>query len=123
MRDLQIIPDESGRVTFSVVGASEDNGLLLLQRLYVLLLSDTDEAYRDGADGYSLLKFIEGGNIPSAGVLDSVLAISCATALNSLDPEDRAVVQSFTGATTTTGIVCSLLLTDGTTIKGLLNND
>ena len=33
MKDVRIIPDVSGPVTFKIEGQSEDTGLLLLQRL------------------------------------------------------------------------------------------
>lgn len=118
MKDIRLIPEDSGEVSFTVEGTSDDTGLLLLQRLYVLLLTDTSEAYRGGEEGYSLLQFIYGGNIPSAGVLDAMLAISCASALKLLDPEDRELITSFKGESINGEVICTLELTDGTTIKG-----
>lgn len=122
MRDLRIINDKSGPVVFQVYDSKDDSGLMLLQRLYVLLLSDQTGAYRQG-DGYTLLSFLEGGNTPPDGVMNSILAISCATALNMLDEEDRSHINSFTGNCEDGLITCTLTLTDGTTIQGTLANE
>lgn len=123
MKDLQIIPAEEGDVEFYPRGASEDTGLMLLQRLYVMLFSDQTESYREGDGGYTLWNFIEGGNIPVKPIFDSVLATSCASAVNMLDAEDRAVIASFSGEGFQDGsALLTLTLTDGTTVKGRLNN-
>ena len=120
MNDLRIIPTNSGAVTFDVYGKSQDTGLLLLQRLYILLLASNDNAYRS-SNGYTLLDFLEGGNIPDDSTMESILTICCADAVNKLDVEDRNNVTSFS-ATSTNGVIqCSLVLADGTTVKGLLN--
>jgi len=121
-KDLQILPDAQGEIAFSLLGASEDTGLMLLQRLYMLMLSDMDEGYRTGAQGYSLLAFLEGGNMPEDGVLDAMLSITCALALKALDPEDRERVSSFTAKALDGGIHCTLKLADGTTVGGELKN-
>ena len=39
-KDMQIVPAKSGEITLNLLGKSEDSGLMLLQRLYVLMLSD-----------------------------------------------------------------------------------
>ena len=122
MKDLRIISDKSGDPGFIIYDAIEDSGLLLLQRLYVLLLSDTGEAYR-GEGGSTLLRFLDGGNRPTDDIMNSLLAINCANALNMLTPEDRNNISSFTGLCTDGDIVCTLVLRDGTTIKGQLTNE
>lgn len=121
MKDLKIISDESGAVDFSVLGKSEDTGLMLLQRLYVLLLSDQTTQYR-GGNGYTLLNFLEGGNIPNDGTLNSMLAISCSNAVNMLDEADRSNIASFSGQSTDGNVILTLTLADGTTVKGAINN-
>lgn len=121
MKDLKIISDDSGAVDFSVLGKSEDTGLMLLQRLYILLLSDTTTQYRGGT-GYTLLNFLEGGNIPNDGTMNSMLAISCSNAVNMLDDEDRDNIASFSGQSTDGNVVLTLTLADGTTVKGAINN-
>jgi hypothetical protein len=53
--------------------------------------------------------------------MESILTICCADAVNKLDVEDRNNVTSFS-ATSTNGVIqCNLVLADGTTVKGLLN--
>lgn len=123
MKDLQIIPAEEGNVDFYVRGDSYDTGLMLLQRLYIMLFSDGATGYRQGDGGYTLWNFIEGGNIPTKEVFDSILATSCATAMNMLDEEDRALISNFSGEGYADGsALLTLILKDGTTVKGKLNN-
>ena len=119
MRDLRIINDATGDVLFKVYGASEDIGLMLLQRLYIMLLSDQTSPYRGGA-GYTLLNLLNGANKPADGVMSSVLAIACANAVKMLDADDRAKIKAFTGTCNDGIITCTLSLTDGTTLKGQL---
>lgn len=120
-KDILMIPDQSGDVSFSVVGEQADTGLALLQRLYVIILSDNSEAYRGGT-GFSLLQFAEGANTPPDSVLNSMLAIACANARNQLDAEDARHVLSFSGTALNSNITFVLELTDGTTVKGILTN-
>lgn len=120
--DLLMIPAKSGDVNFAITGSSEDVGLLLLQRLYVLLLSDPQTGYRDSDGGQTLLRFLDGANIPADSLMDTYLALGCATAVSMLDDEDRRHIGSFTGSCTEGIITCTLVLTDGTTIQGQLNN-
>lgn len=120
-KDILMIPDQSGDVSFSILGEQNDTGLSLLQRLYVILLSPSGDAYRGGS-GMSLLQFAEGANTPPDSVLNSMLAIACANALNQLDDEDAIHVTSFSGTALDANITFVLELTDGTTVKGLLTN-
>lgn len=123
MKDLRIIPENSGDVVFAPYGESQDTGLMLLQRLYVLMFSDPSIGYRLSDGGYTLWSFLDGGNIPSKQVFDSVLAMCCATALKMLEESDQALISSFTAEGNTDGsAVFTLVLQDGTTLKGKLNN-
>lgn len=121
-KDLTMIPAKSGPVTFYISGASEDTGLMLLQRLYVMLLSDPDVGYRDSDGGQTLLQFLQGGNIPIDPVMNTYLALGCSTAVSMLDEEDQDVIEDFSGVCEDGKITCTLTLTDGTTIKGQLTN-
>ena len=79
--------------------------------------------YRQGDGGYTLWNFLEGGNIPSKQVFDSILATSCASALNMLDESDKALIQSFSGEGFDDGSATfTLTLRNGTTVKGKLTN-
>jgi hypothetical protein len=121
-KDLVMIPAKSGPVVFNITGESEDTGLMLLQRLYVMLLSDPQTGYRDSDGGQTLLKFLDGGNIPVDSIMNTYLAHGCATAVSMLDEEDRDNIDSFTGICENGIITCTLVLADGTTIQGQLNN-
>lgn len=123
MKDLRITPDTSGEVVFQPYGESQDTGLMLLQRLYVMIFSDPAIGYRTGDGGYTLWNFMEGGNIPNKELFDSVLAMCCSSAVSMLDPTDQELIASFTASGETDGsAVFVLTLRDGTTVKGKLNN-
>lgn len=122
LKDLRMIPDVSGPVRFSIVGEASDTGLMLLQRLYVMLLSDPATGYRSSDGGQTLLRFLDGSNIPADSIMNNALALGCATALSMLDDDDRNAVESFTGLCEDGVITCTLELVDGTTIQGQLNN-
>lgn len=120
-QDVQIIPATQGRISLEVRGKTEDNGLQLLQRIYVLLLSDMSDVYRNtGGASFSLLSFLEGANRPTDEVLNNILAICCGNVLNILDAEDRRHIQSLTATSTNSEITCVLVLSDGTTLTGTL---
>lgn len=119
--DIRIIPDTEGEVSFKVYDKSSDTGLMLLQRLYLLMLADQDSAYRTYDAPYSLLGFLEGANKPVDGVMNSILALCCSTALMSLDAADRALVDSFTGVSVDGAVTCTLTLKDGATVTGALD--
>lgn len=121
-KDILMIPAVSGPVTFSITGSAEDVGLLLLQRLYVMLLSDPQTGYRDSDGGQTLLNFLDGGNIPVDSIMNMYLALGCSTAVSMLDESDRNNIESFTGVCENGKITCTLTLADGTTIQGQLNN-
>ena len=121
-RDVLILPKAQGPVVFDVYGAEEDVGWLLLQRLYILLLSDQDSGYRNSVVGSDLLSLLEGSNTPPDEVFTSVLALACDTALRMLDEDDQKLIASFKGNVTNGIAVVTLELTDGTTLTGLLNN-
>ena len=121
-KDIVMIPSVSGPVTFSISGESDDTGLVLLQRLYVMLLSDPKTGYRDSDGGQTLLKFLDGGNIPVDSIMNTFLAQGCATAVSMLDDSDKRNISSFTGICEDGKITCTLVLADGTTIQGQLTN-
>ena len=121
MKDVRIIPDVSGPVTFKIEGQSEDTGLLLLQRLYVMLFSDPATGFRDSNGGQTLLTLLDGCNIPPDDVMNQFLTLSCTTAVSMLDAADRKNIKSFTGKCTDGKVVCTLVLADGTTVRGQLN--
>lgn len=124
MKDILLIPKTSGPVEFFVRGDIDDGIVALLQRIYVLLLSDNMSEYRDAEDSPSLALLLKGANIPSKNVLDAKLAIACGAVLEMLDPEDRAMVASFTGVSNDNAdMIFTLTVQDGTEIQGILTNE
>ena len=119
--DIQIIPAKSGEVLFRVIDKSADTGLMLLQRLYMLMLSDQDSTYRTASSSYSLLRFLEGANKPADGVMNSILAVCCSTSVAMLDKADQDYIDSFTGVSVDGAVTCTLVLKDGTTVTGALD--
>lgn len=115
--DVQIMPFKDGEFQFAVRGAADNSGFMLLQRVFVLLLASSDE-YRNNPTGTLLLGFLEGGNYPEPGIMDSILALCCADVMNQLSPEDRARISSLTGTFYDGKIYCTLKMNDGTTLTG-----
>ena len=122
MKDIQIIPDTTGVVDFEIIGSSEDTGLMLLQRLYILLFCNQTDVYRNDGIGVSILNFIEGGNTPSSSVLNAMLSLACSSAVSMLDDSDKNNISSFIGFAEQDYVIFELSLIDGTTIKGSLKN-
>ena len=122
MKDIQIIPDTTGVVNFEIIGASNDTGLMLLQRLYILLFCNQTDVYRNDGIGVSILSFIEGGNTPSSSVLNAMLSLACSSAVSMLDDSDKNNISSFIGFAEQDYVIFELSLIDGTTIKGSLKN-
>lgn len=120
MKDLLIIPETSDVVTFEVRSGRNDSGLLLLQRLYVLLFTGSSEDYRTG--GGNLSGFLEGANMPDIASFNALLAVCASSALRALDQDDRANISSFTATYDGEVINCTLKLIDGTTVNGTLSN-
>lgn len=118
-KDIQILPYKQGKFNFTVLGTSEDSGLMLLQRVFTLLLADGE--YRQGAASANLLKFMAGGNYPADGVMNSLLGVCCADALSSLSSEDRAHITSLVGEWRDRTMTCTLTFRDGTTLTGAIN--
>ena len=137
-KDILITPMPEANVprtvVFGVRGATEDTGLALLQRLYVLLFSGQTEVYRNtGGPAYSLMDFLRGANYQSRAAINSVLGLCVTGALEQLDPEDAAKIASFectavtaseAGVEDDQGDTCHiravLELKDGTTLEDLL---
>ena len=115
------MPEESGTVVFDIYGRQYDTGLALLQRLYVLLLSNLSSEYRGSTSDYSILQFLEGSNMATDESLNALLAISCANAVASLDQADKDEISSFNGVGNGESITFTLTLRDGTTISGVIN--
>ena len=72
--DIQIIRNDSGDIVFGgpdpsypdsgIARSSYNTGLMLLQRLYIIMLTAGTGAYRKTNANVSLLGFIDGANIP-----------------------------------------------------------
>ena len=123
LKDIRIIPTESGDVDFNIYkDKGEDSGLMLLQRLYVLLFNRSSEEYVEGAMSGGLLDLLDGVNTPPDGLVNSILSVACAVAVRSLDESDAKAVDSFTGSCVDGVVTVTLQLQDGTTLTGVIND-
>lgn len=118
--DIQILPMKEGEFNMEVLGAADDSGLMILQRVFTLLLS-TDDAYREGAAGNTLLSFMQGGNYPEEGIMNSYIAACCGAVLTQMDADDRDRIESLSGLFQDGKIECTLEFTDGTTLTGVID--
>ena len=125
LKDILITPTPTAvpqAVTFKVLGETEDTGLALLQRLYILMFSGQEDKYRnDGGPGYSLIDFLNGANYQTVAAMNSILGLCATGALEQLDPEDLEKIDSFECVAQEDGSIQSyLVLKDGTTIEDSL---
>ena len=120
--DLKLMTDEEGVVEFSVRGKCTDDDLALLQRVYVLRLSDRNgDTYLPAGD--NLLDRLGSSNIPSTVAMQSMLATACANVKAALDQEDSDRISDiYTDVVASSGDTVSVQLTiefiDGMTISG-----
>lgn len=122
MKDLQIVPADTGDVSFEIRGVTTDEGIQILQQLYIMLFSSTESgSFRESAGDLSVL--LSGMNIPATGIVDSILAIACRDAVSALDYEDRIKIYSLQGTYTGESIILTLTLANGVTIRGVLKNE
>ena len=121
--DIQIVPGTSGAVEFSILKKANDSGLLLLQRLYVLMFSNTETGYRGGDSGVDLLELLNGANEMPDDAMNAMLNLAATYAVLALDQEDRDKVASFDCVCLDGEITSTLELTDGTTLEGSIKNE
>lgn len=120
--DLQIIPNISGPVIFSVRTAADDDDIMLLQRLYILLLSDNTGQYRASGDFPTFMAMLEGGNVPNITTINLWLDIACKGVLSLLAAEDRARISQLTGSSDDgETIKLTLILNNGNVLTGTVS--
>ena len=119
VKDIQIIPLTDGDVDFSVKGKASDESVILLQRIYILLLSSTGDLYRTGA-GTSLRSALVGANVTSVDSMDALLAVSCNKVLAALDTADRSKIGTLSAVWQGNGALVTVAFADGHKIQGVL---
>ena len=72
------------QVTPNIQGKTSVEGLMLYQKLMILILSPVNGLYRQNA-GTTLTELLQGANTPTADVLLALGTSACLTAKNLLD--------------------------------------
>lgn len=119
-KDICIMDNRPTGLAFAPVGKVSDGAQAILQRLIVLLFAVNSGGYRKAENGIDLLSYVEGSNMPPAGVLLSTVVICCKNALSALDDEDRQLVDDFYCDMKDDDIVCTLRMKTGETVQGVL---
>lgn len=119
MKDIQIVPVQSTQIIPSVLCKTQAAGLILYQRILVLLLSSSGAAYRE-LQGASMLNLLQGINTPSDDILTSLGTLSCAQVRDMLSVEDNINLKNLYVQTQNGSLYVTVELNDGTSYKGQL---
>lgn len=120
-QDICILSDRSGSTFSGSAERAVDCGLLLLQRLCTLMLTDLSTTYRNSSQtSVDLLAFLEGGNVPTDSSLLTNLALAKSAAYNALDAADKRYISDIELSVNSGELFVTLTLKDGTTVKGKL---
>ena len=119
MKDLLFTQPKTQDIKPKVLGKTA-TGLRLYQKILVLLLSSSQDAYREDA-GTQLTTYLGRANITGSNFLQSIGAAACTKALSLLDSQDRSLIDQLTATAQYSSLYITIKLTDGTTYTGALN--
>ena len=119
MKDLQFVQPKTMKITPTILGKTTIEGLLLYQKILVLILSPISGLYRESA-GTTLTELLQGANTPPDDVLLALGTTACATVKGLLAPEDNQIVDSLSASAQNGSLIVTLVLEDGQTYTGAL---
>lgn len=119
MRDIQFIQPKTEIIFPVIKGKTTIDGLLLYQKILVLMLSPVNGLYRESA-GTSLTQLLQGANTPANDVLLAIGTNACSTARNCLDVQDVQLIDSLSASAQDGRLSITLTLIDGQTYTGTL---
>ena len=119
MRDFQILPVQTTILQPKVLGKTSTQGLLLYQKILLLILSSSKGAYREQA-GCDLVSLLQGGNTPEDAILQSIGLLACSTVKGLLDFQDAQKIESLTAQAQDGQLYITLTLISGQTYTGSL---
>lgn len=119
MKDLLFTQPKTQDIKPKLLGKT-DTGLRLYQKILILLLNSSQDAYRENA-GTQLTAYLGRANITGSNFLESIGSAACSKALTLLDTQDRALISQLTATSQYSKLYITIKLTDGTTYTGTLN--
>lgn len=120
MKDMQFTQPKTMLIQPHVLGVASVQGLILYQKILVLMLSSSSSSYRENA-GTQLIDLLSGSNTPSDQLLTSLGSNACAQARSLLDSQDIDKMDSLTASASNGVLSITLRLKDGQTYTGELS--
>lgn len=119
MRDVCFTKPETCIIQPQILGKSSVQGLLLYQKIIVLLLSSQKGLYREQA-GTNLVDLLGGANTPADVVLTSLGTIACNQIRAQLDSSDAQKIESLTADAKDGHLSITLVLDQNESYTGVL---
>lgn len=119
MKDICFTQAKTTAVQPKILGKSSIQGLLLYQKILVLLLSDSSSLYREDS-GAGLISLLKGSNTPADQLLQALGSIACAQVKGLLDPSDVEKLKDLTASAQNGSLYITLELESGQTYTGAL---
>lgn len=119
MKDICFTQAKTMLVQPHILGKSSIQGLLLYQKILILILSDDSNTYRSDS-GVGLIKLLKGANTPADQMLQSLGNIACAQVKSLLDAQDIQKLKSLTADASNGSLYITLELESGQTYTGAL---
>lgn len=119
MKDIQFTLPKTMQITPNIQGKTSVQGLMVYQKLMILILSPASGLYRQEA-GTTLTELLEGANTPSDEILLALGTSACLAAKNLLDIEDADRIKNVTAQAQNGSLSITLQLQDGEIYTGVL---
>lgn len=119
MKDIQFIKPQTTQINPYILGKTSTYGLILYQKILVLLLSSSSDLYRQ-REGTTLLDILDGSNTPSDQLLQVIGSSACGQLITYLDSSDTDLIQSLTADANMGRLSIILTLKTGQSYEGFL---
>lgn len=119
MRDICFTKPKTCLIQPEILGKSSVQGLLLYQKIVVLLLSSQNSSYRSQT-GTNLVDLLGGANTPADVILTSLGTIACNQIKAQLDSSDAQLIQSLTAEAQDGHLSITLVLDQNESYTGVL---
>ena len=119
MKDICFTQPKTCLIVPQIKGKTSVEGLILYQKIVVLMLSSQTGAYREQS-GTELVNTLQGANIPADSVLLSIGTLACNAVRKQLDPQDEQKIQSLTASVQSGGLSIILQLANGESYTGVI---
>lgn len=119
MKDIAFIRPVSQVIKGTIKNRSTDQGLLLYQKIVLLVLSSVTGAYRQEA-GTSFVQYLGRGNMADNDYMKALLQTACTQAKQCLDLQDSNRIESINVQMLDTSANITITLTSGEIYTGTI---